>query len=372
MVTLSNPYAMLPADSLMLDTDSISGFYHDPVEDVMVREAVPVWAKDIPHDGRTDAYLLGAPVFGTGERYTLRIRIAERYRNHDTGEETEVPLRGVKMQISNRLASIHFKEASTGSGDYELIDSVQAVADTTREAGVADIPNPAGDHLLPMTVSYTVNATDYVYSLQGLVLGAVSQPGSNFVTKGPNRVFFVLRDPPGSASTAWLESGTTVMASRSEITTTKGSYTGAFPATVGTKCTSVIFGPFGKSYIIDNATRTSTSNGVVYKNDNEGSVSYTSNSSYTLTERVQTSGNFKYVGTDGDVYIGNSTNYIYCKSDNINILHTDDGPLVSPSGRRYALSQWQGTSKRGGGHCLQVFPKGDSQRADSQSQEDAQ
>lgn len=352
VVTLYNPYAALPDDSLMLGTDSISGFYHDPVEDVMVRESVPVWAKDVSHDGSKGAYLLGAPVFGTGERYTIRIRIAERYRNHDTGEETEVPLRGVKMQISNRLASVHFKEASTGSGGYELIDSVQTVRDTTQAAGVADyefvggIPNPAGNHLLPMTISYTVNATDYVHSIEGLVLGAVPQPGSNFVTKGPNRVFFVLRDPPGSSSTAWLESGTTVTASRSEITTTKGSYTGTYPATVGSKISNVVFGPFGNTYIFENSNEVQTSNGVVYKSDNEGSLTYSTNSSYTFTERVQTSGNYKYVGTDGDVYIGNSTNYIYSKSDNINILQNDAGPLVSPSGRRYALSQWQGTSKR--------------------------
>lgn len=353
ILTITNALAVLPEDSFMLGSDSISCYYTDLAKEEYVPEKVCVWRNGVPHDGTAASYALGVPVFGTNEKYKLRIRVSERYTNQDTGVEVDVPIKGAKLKINNRWASVYFKEATTGSGPYELLDTVQVVNDTTQEAGVVDyeflggIPNPSGDHILPMTITYTVNGADQVHTLNGVVLGTVSKPGSNFVTQGPNNVFFVLRDPPGTSSSAYLETGTTVYATRTHTGSFKHNLSSGLPTRSGTKAEQTVFTqPLGQAYKIITSTDINQTQTTTIKTSNETSMTYKSYSSYAFTQNISTSSARDYVGTDGDVYIGNSSNIIYSKADNINIRESENGELVSPSGHRYTLSVWQGLSRR--------------------------
>lgn len=344
ILTTPAEYLSNEADSLMLGTSNFDRTYtkEENGELKTVKENVLLW-KEGKRDGTTASYVFGYPVFETGCTYYIDMFLYEEYTNYSTDEPTRVPIRGALVTIDNKMASTYFKPIKTGG--YEVIDTLGTKTDqVSTKAGyvnysfTAGLPNlTESDHTWPMNIKYTINDIDYTLDepIKGIVLGAINRPGSNFVTAGPNVVDFVLRDPPGSNSTAYLERGSTMSASYTVTQTTdvKGSRSNFFEDGSTFEKTMII----GEDveHLYDKTTLGSTEN-VTALIGKEG-YGHSWNVSYTLTNKITTSSNAKYVGAMGDVYVGTSRNYILAMADALHLYPADDGKAVTKDGQRFKI-----------------------------------
>lgn len=127
-----------------------------------------------------------------------------------------------------------------------------------------------------------------------------------FVTKTPELPFFILHDPPGSASYSYLEKGSELSQTFTNSVAVGGSLGGFLNLRVGAEFpvpfTGVVFG-----------------GGVMVDFSMSGGQTRTGESvSTTLTvenQRFATSSNPDFVGKDGDVVVGASLNMIYALTD---------------------------------------------------------
>lgn len=340
-------YLSTPSDSLMLGDSYVDrpygvtdkdGIYHT------YQDKISLWTNHA-HDGSPESYSLGYPVFMAGYNYAIDIYLSESYVNYQTGKTTRVPIKGALVTINNKMASSYFKPITTGSGGYEVVDSIGTKKDVeSSQAGyvnytfTAGLPNMTeADHTWPMTIKYKINDIEYTLdkTLKGIVLGAINRPGSNFVTKGPNIVDFVLRDPPGTNSTAYLERGSTMTSSWTFSTSqdtkeslgadTENGLESTMSSLAGVILSTIQFtgDALGNSHVAVSGTKMG--------------YNHTWNLSYTLTDRISTSSNGKYVGAMGDVYVGTSHNFILATADALQLYPDDNGTVEGESKQRFSI-----------------------------------
>ncbi len=124
--------------------------------------------------------------------------------------------------------------------------------------------------------------------------------GTNFVTQGPDRVDFVLRDPPGSNSSSYVEEGFTI--SRTESKTKNRG----FDASLGV---FVMAGP--------------VTAGPTFNHESSWTTNNSTTETVTFNTKYSTSDDPAYVGDMGDVFFGRSTNITYGLCKQLSILPTD-------------------------------------------------
>lgn len=328
--------------------------YLDEQTNTVVDDTVRLWNK-AKHDGSDESYAMGMPVFRTGDNYRMQIRIFEKYKNHDNDSISAVPVRNANVTVYNRWSNKLFYQRSTG--DYDLgafVDTAQVVTNDKDDPGtveydfVGGVPNPTeGDFSLPMTISYTVNGVQYSEAYNGYVMGIIEKGGSNFVTEAPKEVFAVLFDPPGSNSSAFMETGTTITA-KWNISDTGTLYSGTtFVDRIGVATAISAVAGTSITTLTNNESNTSNTNEVTVKSS-EG-WSYDFSKSYTLKERIQTGSDAKHVGAMGDVYIGRNINWVYTPSYYIMLKEVPSASgkfaVTSESGHHYQISKWEQLGK---------------------------
>ena len=267
-------------------------------------------------------YTLGVPVYEQGQSVTYHITTAEVYEYKDKdGRKKD----GVSADIvATPKATLSFGRGDLAYGTQENI--------TTDENGEAEwtfqVNNPEMTSALrsaAMDMTYTENSqstTSTTINWKGgfdgngntkaIVVGAKTM-GSDFVTNGPDKVLFVLRDPPGSNSYAYLEKGVTV--------TSTSSYEGSVAnegvlnseAKIGTNL--VTFVGVGAGTITNTDVKNEYSFGISHSETIGGTD--TDTKTLTTTTRFETSSDPQYVGPDGDLYVGYSTNIGVGKTENI-------------------------------------------------------
>ena len=163
----------------------------------------------------------------------------------------------------------------------------------------AGLPNITAPYSRTISMFYDIEGRTYNWSgngMSGIILGSLPT-GSNFVTSGPDIVDMILRDPPGTGSSAEWTSGTVysraestggVWSSETElITTTK----------LGIDCTTST----GFGVAIINELK-STNDLTVGLNENiQGEEANTWSKATTVTRAISTSSAPEYVGANGDV-----------------------------------------------------------------------
>lgn len=164
-------------------------------------------------DNAAQPYTLGVPVYEQGQYVTYHITTAEVYEYKDKdGRRKE----GVKEDIvPTPEATLSFSRGDLAYGTQENI--------TTDENGEAEwtfqVNNPEMTSAMrsaAMDMTYTENSQssssttinwksgfDGKGNTKAIIVGAKTM-GSDFVTNGPDKVLFVLRDPPGSNSYSYL------------------------------------------------------------------------------------------------------------------------------------------------------------------------
>lgn len=262
-------------------------------------------------------YYFDHPILNVNKEYTWRLRISEDYVHNETGVVDHVACSNAKFTVNNKTAGkpVDIKgDSITGSAIYTFKPT--SIDMTTARSSIA-IHASFGQHSGDQTsVAWHAPFADANGGQEMLTIGGV-RTGSNFVTAGPKNVLFVLRDPPGSQSYSTMSLNT----SWSESSAYKGGvkFTQNFSGDValGTanrflvvtnimECEAYTYSadeiPISESYSGTNSKKRSWGTGLSFK---------TSNSP-------------KYVGSDGDLYVGYSTNIVFGRSEQIMLVKGED------------------------------------------------
>ncbi len=278
-------------------------------------------------------YKYGAPLFVEMDSYTFDIDAFEQYVNKDDKQNPvteKVPLRNLEVIVSNALSSeqsVYAENNPHGGTPGEVGQMVNntLVLDSVGHATYmwkAGLPNITAPYKRTISMSYDINDRAYMWDpagdgtnmQEGIILGFLPT-GNNFVTEGPTLLQMILRDPPGTASSAQWTTGTVK---------SKYSYKGNTIVTDnslelvshwGNK-TSLGSG-IGFIVMTDVENKWDAGLGVKISNVSEDGNSWTSTVS---TEKViSTSAEPEYVGANGDLFIGSSNNLIYGLARNLTL-----------------------------------------------------
>ncbi len=311
--------------------------YKDQVTSVV--DSIPLFTKDTI--GFVKEYTFGYPVFTQGEVYQHKFHIYESYENYDSAvvRTVQVPLEGASITVDNSLGAV-VVAAEDGldedgnavkEGDVVESDSKKLIADSLGYADysfVATFPNIVAPYTLGMNINFDYKNETYAWDNNGKFAGIVTgtlTSGSNFVTLGPDKVLFVLRDPPGSGSSAYLEKGQTITTSSKMTNEYNSEYNALLKMKFGAKAEIGV--GFGVIKFEELKSVFDVNTGTEISHD----YSHTTENTYTLTtsERISTSDASNYVGEDGDIYMGTSTNLIMGKARMVAPVKQDGGYVFS-------------------------------------------
>lgn len=274
-----------------------------------------IWT--IQEDGSV-SYLLGYPIYETGDMRYYDFYAYERYVNHDGEQVVEdiIALKGQTLKITNEMSSeqkvvyrvddpdIEYKEGEVVDvQDIEMeLDSI-GCGHLIWQVGYPNITSPYTRHF---SVSMVRNNRTYVlHDMDAIVLGALTN-GNNFITKGPDIVQFVLRDPPGAKSRTTLKKGQVVSKTHYFTRSGYGNESLVFDCLTGVGAETAE--GFGVMVINKQQVANDFSIGCRYTWERQDNRDTTT--TVTTVESVSTSATYPYVGSAGDVYVGTSYNMI--------------------------------------------------------------
>lgn len=301
---------------------------------------------DIDAEGNV-TYTYGAPIYMQRSNYGYKLYAYERYANKDNADDVKydlVPLGNTKVTVKNEFSSTTSVRINDGSvhelksDEFELDSLGQAYYIFS-----AGLPNILPPYTRTLNISYDVDGTELSWEQNGkfkaIVLGGMPK-GNNFVTKGPDRVEMVLRDPPGTNSSATWSKGTSISVhkertfSRHSNSSINGTWLLGVSVTTSQGMGVAVINDLESTY------NQETGFGIEYSEDH-GSQSTTT---ITSTRDISTSDSPDYVGANGDLFIGSSTNLILGAVDYVGLKHTQDGKFELGCSDAITISESLGTT----------------------------
>ena len=276
-------------------------------------------------DNAAQPYTLGVPVYEQGQYVTYHITTVEVYEYKDKdGKRKE----GIKEDIvPTPEATLSFSRGDLAFGTQENITTDEnGEAEWTFQVNNPEMTSAMRSAAMDMTYSEDNQSTssttinwkegfDGKGNTKAVVVGAKIM-GSDFVTNGPDKVLFVLRDPPGSNSYAYLEKGVTVTSTSSYEGNVTNEGVLNNEAKLGLEL--MTFAGVGAGKVTNNEIKDEYSFGVSHSETIGGTD--TDTKTMTTTTRFETSSDPQYVGADGDLFVGFSTNIGVGKTQNIAVV----------------------------------------------------
>ncbi|TKB98881.1 LamG-like jellyroll fold domain-containing protein [Pedobacter cryophilus] len=246
------------------------------------------------------------PIYTQFLNYSIEVQGQEIYKNYDKSLTnpvvSTVPVEGGELVPTNNLALAESEKIEVSTKDPSiLIYSFQGGTPNT-DIGTG--------FKRTINLKFRTNGIDYPvlnYKTDGILLGGVSDGSQTFVTAGPEIPDIILRDPPGSGSSATIEKGSSF--SFTKETTTTGTSGTDFSSTISAGTTLTLSGglvPLPE--ITTEATADATAGMTSTSSTTDGkSVSTT----YSFSQTISTSDDPDWIGSDADIYIGTSANQFY-------------------------------------------------------------
>ena len=265
--------------------------------------------------------MLPFPVFQRGEEYKALVKAFERYRNYDNNAPVtvdDVPVMDGTLIIQNNLAlqpglSVPVSDGDTlitfvaGKPNNVTNSTTPAYSFTKTFEITLQRPGQTEDVKWEPNAGATFNERVFrAYVIGGRAVG------NNFTTRGPNVVDFVIRDPSGSGSKAFLKQDS-VYTTNKDIRVNFGeeaSYTKK--VMLGTKFT-VGIGYQTSSEIYNTLSGTIKQ---TLKSDNTFGLVET----WSFSSTLGTNAAAEAIGARSDLYVGKSMNIIFGISENIEVL----------------------------------------------------
>ena len=287
------------------------------------KHVVPIYEKK--SDGTID-YKFGHPVYEEMSTHVFHISASELYENKDGGETIvdEVPLAGKKVTVQNPFAT-GAKIVCTNGNSTHPRGSVYEMENNTFELdslGLAEYeftvgyPNIQEPYTRGLTITYNNNGAEQDWEgnayqgnenpFQAIILGALPT-GNNFVTQGPDHIAMVLRDPPGTGSSATWKQGSTI------TTSSTSSVSIHSDTSLGTKIyAGVETGTAeGIGFMVIQNLESKATISIGAELNQEFTKQSNKTTTITATRDISTSDGFDYNGADGDLFIGSAKNIIF-------------------------------------------------------------
>jgi hypothetical protein len=260
-------------------------------------------------------------VFIPNKEYEVKVSLFEQYVNYDQPSSVvdRVPVSDASVIINNELSQVYPIQVPVVNGGYLY----------KFQGGV---PNVMRNDLVPK-YSYTnvfqiiaqvgskfaywkplENNTSYY---RGYVLGVRMIAGTDFVSEGPQVVDFILRDPPGSESSATLSKGfsKTMTDTFSNGTTGGGSISTSFG--FGMEVNQTI-GVLGNGVSISQ-TKNSYEVGLSYEQTGGTTSSEEIVTTETFTDTYSTSDSPELAGSSSDLFFGRAKNILFGVGNQLNV-----------------------------------------------------
>jgi hypothetical protein len=240
--------------------------------------------------------------------YKLVLNRFERYLNYDTNNdpiEDLIPVIDGELVINNNLVLANSETIEVDPDDGSILTY-------TFKAG---LPNISPPFKLSSSLQYRIDGKNYPvedYIKDGVIFGGQSDGSQTFVTAAPDIPDIILRDPPGSNSFASIEKGTSIT-----LTTESSAAT-----TVGVTNNTKIYGGVKFAVggglagpVVETETTSSIDIGIGLSTSSKDGKSLSK--TYAFSQTISTSDDPDFVGSEGDLYIGNSKNQFYGSFNNV-------------------------------------------------------
>jgi len=280
-------------------------------------------------------YTFGYPCYFQGDEWTWQINVSEHYVNYDNRlrpDTTRQPFRYGIVTIDNDFGTQIKNDAALMDVSVTLpnntVVSVSGKEMMLDSLGETYYSFQVGDPTLfaPYTQSAAITFQDYErtreYDWNGnkncnfIIFGAKTR-GTNMITKAPDEVFYILRDPVGSNSYATWEAGNSITKT---VASSSGSqhefyleYLFAISSTINT-----ISAPNGMG-VSSITFEKNDGLGPYFKLERSKETYDQKQWTFVNEETVSTSADHAMVGACADVYIGKSKNYLFGFADQITL-----------------------------------------------------
>lgn len=245
------------------------------------------------------------PIYSQFGEYKIEIQSLERYYNYDTSLTapvvSSVPVEGGSLITTNNLALENSEKIEVSATDSSLLTY-------SFQGGTPNTDATTG-FKRTIDLKFRSNGIDYPltnYHTEGIVLGGEADGTQTFVTAGPEIPDFVLRDPPGSGSSATIEKGSSFSFSKENSSSTNNGNDTNTTVSLGFTLSTGggLAGP-----VMESETTADTSTGITMEQSSSNGKSITN--TYTFNQTISTSSDPGWVGSDADLYIGTSANQFY-------------------------------------------------------------
>ena len=292
-----------------------------------------IWKQEA--DG-TISYLLGYPLYKKGATVNYELFGYEKYTNIDGDEPVDdiIPMHDQVITITNEMGEdqkVIYKvdDPSTGYQVGQVYDlesntvTLDANGKVSYKWGVG-LPNIISPFSRNVSIILERNDRTYVpFSLNAIVLGDLPE-GNNFVTRGPDLVQFVLRDPPGAKSSTTLKravvNGTTEFSSDMAV----GDHKLVFQNLVGEDFEAGAGWGFITIHHSKTYDETTLGTHATWRSGDSDETAWTT----TYTQAISTGSAWPYVGSAGDVFVGTATNILTGKTRNLCIVRNSEGKYM--------------------------------------------
>ena len=271
--------------------------------------------------------------------YLITFETFEEYVNNDDPDPVsdKVPVTDGEFIINNNLMIPGTESVRENSDD-------PSIKIYSFKAGLPSISIPFTRNI---SIKYRVNGIDYDatnYNPLGIILGGAPDGSQTFVTAAPEAPDIILRDPPGSNSFASIEKGESIsFTTEQNYSATNGAGV-ELEAKFGVTVTTVT-APLGIGTIQEAESKFDVNVGVTVKSTStDGS---TLSKTYEFSETISTSDDPAFVGSDADLYIGQSKNYFYGSYDRVQANKDKIGDnesliMINDSGESFHISKQKG------------------------------
>jgi hypothetical protein len=231
----------------------------------------------------------GIPIISQGYQYTLDLEVREIFGENSCLADTGYVI--IQNHVGNATEEVDTVNLVNGKGEYKFIPGD---------------PNLIAPHLKNLTFTAYVASESVTKSVDVLVQG--NRPREQtFTTVSPEIPFMILRDPPGDASSSYLEANTTSEMALKLSAKVSASLNAWAEVKAGAKFESG-FGVMVETEIWGKL-KGSLEVGAAISNENEFTLTITNG------EKFSTSGNPDVIGEKGDVFAGAALNLIYALTD---------------------------------------------------------
>jgi hypothetical protein len=253
------------------------------------KDTVKVWYEDAQG---IEHYSFGYPVFMAQSPCAWLLQACEKYykNNKTNGEADIVNLSGGKVRIQNALTT----DSKTAQWECDLDEQGGASYIFTPDNTTFTMEGDNALKSVGITLEYDNSFFDIKpfngKILQGYVMATrAKSQGRKAVVSGIPQLFDILRDPPGSGSSAYIDAGTKLSYGYNwELGATLGFSLKSKTGKAATIYNGVIAAPQGQGNVAGKIQTSKVENGLNLKLETNFNMSWTYNYNMDVTERIQT------------------------------------------------------------------------------------